>query len=128
MSEVELLDGAAANDLDNDDNNARADYDAQCRGAGVRDDTSGVAVGRTTWLLVRLPGRLLAGPPNGRTGWIKASGTRIGVFRWHIVISLSQRTARIYHNGRKVRQWLVVVGKPSTPTPSGNFFVEENIA
>src|SRR2546421_1611468 len=47
MSEVELLDGAAANDLDNDDNNARADYDAQCRGAGVRDDPSGMAVGST---------------------------------------------------------------------------------
>jgi lipoprotein-anchoring transpeptidase ErfK/SrfK len=27
-----------------------------------------------------------------------------------------------------VRSYLVVVGKPSTPTPTGQFFVEENIA
>jgi lipoprotein-anchoring transpeptidase ErfK/SrfK len=81
-----------------------------------------------SWLLVRLPGRLLPGPPNGRTGWIKAAQTRVWAIRWHIVVSLGQRRARIFNAGRLVRSFLVVVGKPSTPTPTGQFFVEENIA
>jgi lipoprotein-anchoring transpeptidase ErfK/SrfK len=79
------------------------------------------------WLLVRLPGRLLPGSPNGRTGWIKAVHTRLWTIRWRIFVSLGQRTARIYLAGRLVRQWLVVVGAPTTPTPTGQFFVEENV-
>jgi hypothetical protein len=75
------------------------------------------------WLDVRLPGR-----PNGHSGWIKASGTRVWLDHWHIVIVLHQRTAHIYFYGRQIRHYLVVVGKPSTPTPTGEFFVEENIA
>ena len=75
------------------------------------------------WLLVRLPGR-----PNGHAGWIKASGTRLWVIRWHIVISLGARRAWVYYAGRVVHSWLVVVGAPSTPTPQGRFFVEENIS
>ncbi len=75
------------------------------------------------WLLVRLPGR-----PNGHTGWLKASGTRLGVIRWHIVVSLGARRAWIYFAGAVRRSYRVIVGKPSTPTPKGQFFVEENIA
>jgi lipoprotein-anchoring transpeptidase ErfK/SrfK len=83
---------------------------------------------RGQWLRVRLPGRLLPGAANGRTGWISSAHTRLWSISWHIVVSLSQRRARIYHLGRLVRSYLVVVGKPSTPTPTGQFFVEENIA
>ena len=81
-----------------------------------------------TWLRVRLPGRLLPGAPNGRTGWIKAAGTRLWQIRWHIFVSLHQRLARIYDGGRLLRTWKVVVGAPASPTPPGQFFVEENIA
>lgn len=81
-----------------------------------------------TWLSVRLPGRLLRGPANGRVGWIKAVHTRLWLIRWHVVVSLGQRRARIYRSGRVVRTYKVVVGKPSTPTPQGQFFIEENIA
>src|SRR5581483_1794583 len=49
------------------------------------------------WLKVLLPGR-----PNGHTGWIKKPGTLGAITRY-----------------------AVVVGKPSTPTPQGRFFVEE---
>jgi hypothetical protein len=80
------------------------------------------------WLRVRLPGRLLPGPANGRTGWIKASGTRLWAIRWHIVVLLGRRAAKIFYAGRLVRSFLVVVGKPSTPTPAGQFFVEENVS
>jgi lipoprotein-anchoring transpeptidase ErfK/SrfK len=81
-----------------------------------------------TWLLVRLPGRLLKGAANGRTGWISAAHTRVWSIRFHILVSLHQRMARVYDGGRLVRRWKVVVGAPASPTPTGQFFVEENIA
>jgi lipoprotein-anchoring transpeptidase ErfK/SrfK len=34
----------------------------------------------------------------------------------------------VYRRGLLVRSFAVVVGKPSTPTPHGQFFVEESIA
>lgn len=80
------------------------------------------------WLLVRLPGRLLPGAPNGRTGWIRSTGTRQWIIRWHVVVSLGSRLARVYYDGQLRRSWLVVVGAPASPTPVGEFFVEENIA
>jgi lipoprotein-anchoring transpeptidase ErfK/SrfK len=33
----------------------------------------------------------------------------------------------VYDKGKVVRTFLAVVGKPSTPTPTGNFFVEETM-
>lgn len=78
--------------------------------------------GSRRWLRVRLPGR-----PNGHTGWIRAAGTRLSVIRWHIVVSTGARRAWIYFAGHLKRTWLVVVGTPSSPTPAGQFFVEENI-
>ena len=80
-------------------------------------------IGRLDWLRVRLPGR-----PNSHTGWIKAVHTNLSINRWHIVISLGERRALTYYGGKLRRDYLVVVGKPSTPTPTGQFFVEETVA
>ena len=74
------------------------------------------------WLQVRLPGR-----PNGLTGWIKQSGTRAGKTRWHLVVDTSTRNVTVYSRGHAVRVVKAVVGKPSTPTPLGEFFVEEDL-
>jgi lipoprotein-anchoring transpeptidase ErfK/SrfK len=74
------------------------------------------------WLLVRLPGR-----PNGQTGWIRQRATVTSTTAWHIVIQTSRRRVVVYHNGRPARVVKAVVGKPSTPTPRGRFFVEEAI-
>ena len=78
--------------------------------------------GGERWLNVRLPGR-----PNGQTGWIKQRGTRAGMTRWHIVVDTATRRVTAYKNGRPQRAFKAVVGKPSTPTPHGEFFVEESI-
>jgi lipoprotein-anchoring transpeptidase ErfK/SrfK len=72
------------------------------------------------WLKVLLPGR-----PNGHTGWIKRPGTVGATTRWAIVIHLAQRRVDIYGNGQLTKRFSAVVGKPSTPTPRGRFFVEE---
>ena len=79
--------------------------------------------GGLRWLHVRLPGR-----PNGHTGWIRRSGTVRAVTHWHIVVYPSRRRVTVYRAGRPVRSFKAVVGKPSTPTPPGEFFVEESIA
>lgn len=85
----------------------------------------GQAIGRlgATWLRVRLPGR-----PNSRTGWIRQRGTIGATTSWHLVVDVSARRVTIYHDGRPVRRLKAVVGKPSTPTPLGEFFVEESVA
>jgi lipoprotein-anchoring transpeptidase ErfK/SrfK len=75
------------------------------------------------WLKVRLPGR-----PNSHTGWISRSATSLSVTPWHLVVDLSRRQLIVYKAGRRVRAFAAVVGKPSTPTPTGQFFVEESIA
>ncbi len=75
------------------------------------------------WVHVRLPGR-----PNGHTGWIAASRTRPTATRWRLVLTLSDRQIAVYRYGRVARRFRAVVGKPSTPTPTGSFFVEEVLA
>ena len=74
------------------------------------------------WLRVRLPGR-----PNGHTGWIRARTTVHAATRWHIVVRTSLRRVLVYRSGRLVRTFKAIVGKPSTPTPYGEFFVEEAV-
>jgi lipoprotein-anchoring transpeptidase ErfK/SrfK len=74
------------------------------------------------WLLVLLPGR-----PNGASGWIEESSTRPLVTAWSIVVDLAARRVRVYGEGRLVKVFPAVVGKPSTPTPTGDFFVEESL-
>ena len=75
------------------------------------------------WLKVRLPGR-----PNGRTGWIDRASTSWAFTPWWIVVDRARRRVTVYRSGRTVRSFAAVVGKPSTPTPRGEFFVEESIA
>jgi lipoprotein-anchoring transpeptidase ErfK/SrfK len=79
------------------------------------------------WLEVRLPGRTLTGGTPPRTGWISATDTKLSSTPWHIVVDLGARRVLIYDDGHKVRSYAAVVGKASTPTPSGEYFVEENV-
>ena len=72
------------------------------------------------WLQVRLPGR-----PNGHSGWIRASGIRRSSTEWHITVSLAARRVTVFRNGHVVRRFPAVIGAPSTPTPRGQYFVEE---
>jgi lipoprotein-anchoring transpeptidase ErfK/SrfK len=56
------------------------------------------------------------------------AGTAARTTSWHIVVDLSRRTVEVYNHSREVRMFAAVVGKPSTPTPVGDFFVEEAVA
>jgi lipoprotein-anchoring transpeptidase ErfK/SrfK len=75
------------------------------------------------WLRVRLPGR-----PNSHTGWISSVHTRATSTEWSLQVDLSSRRVLVYQQGTEVRRFPAVVGKASTPTPRGRFFVEEAMA
>lgn len=71
------------------------------------------------WVLVRLPWR-----PNNAIGWINANhDVFIEKTTWRIVVSTARRTLTLFHRGKSVRTVTVVVGKPSTPTPTGLFAI-----
>jgi lipoprotein-anchoring transpeptidase ErfK/SrfK len=74
------------------------------------------------WVRVRLPMR-----PNGATGWVPADAGSVGSTRWQIVIHRSERRAVVLEAGKVRATFRVVVGKPSTPTPLGTFFVVEKV-
>jgi lipoprotein-anchoring transpeptidase ErfK/SrfK len=76
-----------------------------------------------SWLHVRLPGR-----PNSHKGWISTNRTRLTSTPWRILVKLSARRVTIYRGARVRRHFRAVVGKPSTPTPRGAFFIEESLA
>lgn len=79
------------------------------------------------WLRVRLPGRALGGRTPPRTGWISASNTMRSTTPWHIVVNVGARRVLVYRAGRRVHSYAAIVGTPSTPTPRGEYFVEENV-
>ena len=79
------------------------------------------------WLRVRLPGRTLGHTPPPGTGWIRASRTLISTTAWHIGVDLAARQVRVYRHGRLLDSYSAIVGKPSTPTPTGEYFVEESV-
>jgi hypothetical protein len=84
---------------------------------GSTVDTDG-----TLWVQVMLPGR-----PNGRRGWVRRRGLELGVTSWRVRVDTSERQVRVLRNGRLFRTFSAVVGKRSTPTPHGDFFVEESV-
>jgi hypothetical protein len=73
------------------------------------------------WIRLRIPMR-----PNGRIGWLPRSALgEFNVTHWLLEISLSSRRLRAYYNGKLRRAAPVGIGKPSTPTPTGHFWIRE---
>lgn len=74
-----------------------------------------------TWLKIRIPMR-----PNGRTGWVRRSalGPRYRV-RTLLVVVRRRLRATLYKQGRRIWTAPVGIGKPSTPTPAGRFWIRE---
>ena len=70
------------------------------------------------WIKVLLPDR-----PNGATGWVRADDVIAGTVQDRIVVRLGRHTLARYHAGQVVERFPVAVGKPSTPTTPGRFFV-----
>jgi L,D-transpeptidase-like protein len=73
------------------------------------------------WLRIRVPMR-----PNGVTGWVHESALS-SLVTVHTAVRVNRRLLRltVYRNGRSVFRTRVGVGKASTPTPRGHFYVRE---
>lgn len=75
------------------------------------------------WLRIRIPMR-----PNGRIGWVPVDMlSQLYVVRTRLVINRAITRATLYKNGRRIWQAPVGVGKASTPTPKGSFYVRERL-
>ena len=84
---------------------------------GRRVTPAGVAL-----LHVMLPGR-----PNGSQGWIRQEATIAEPSAWSIIVHTATRRIHVYRNRVLARSLEAIVGKQSTPTPHGQFFVEESV-
>jgi lipoprotein-anchoring transpeptidase ErfK/SrfK len=79
---------------------------------------------RTAWgaclLRIRIDRR-----PNASAAWVAATRVRLARTPWRIEVRRATRRATLLQNGHAVARWPVVVGKPSTPTPTGTFAIQQ---
>jgi hypothetical protein len=75
------------------------------------------------WVKIELPGR-----PNGKTGWVPRDALgSLHVVRGHILVDRERLRATLFRRGRAIFSAPVGVGKASTITPAGNFYVMEKL-
>jgi lipoprotein-anchoring transpeptidase ErfK/SrfK len=74
------------------------------------------------WLQVYLPER-----PNESTGWVSETNVTLATDDYHIVVSLGARQVTLYQDGVKAQSDSAAVGSPDSPTPTGHFFVTEDL-
>ena len=70
------------------------------------------------WLSIR---------PNGSRGWVKEGQLAFYTTSAKIEIDLSERVLRVYRRGELRGEYTVAVGKPSVPTPTGFYFVNQKL-
>jgi hypothetical protein len=78
---------------------------------------------RRTWIQVPIPGR-----PNGIVGWVPS--TALGpmhIVRKYLLINRETLRATLFDRGRPVFRAPVGVGRPSLPTPAGEFYILEKL-
>lgn len=74
------------------------------------------------WLEVFLPAR-----PNGSTGWVRASDVVLSENEWRLKVELSSYRLTVWKGADLVREETVAVGKATSPTPTGDFYVTESL-
>jgi lipoprotein-anchoring transpeptidase ErfK/SrfK len=66
---------------------------------------------------------LLPVAPNGTKGWVQAGEVQVATTGSFLLVSLSRYALYHYENGRLVGSARVAVGRPTTPTPTGLFYI-----
>jgi lipoprotein-anchoring transpeptidase ErfK/SrfK len=85
-------------------------------GAVVRRDCT------PRWYRVQLPKK-----PNGATGFVRANALHVETVPSRIVVEISKRRLTLYRSAKQVLTATVAVGSPSTPTPTGRFYVNQRL-
>lgn len=75
---------------------------------------------RAGWVQTYLPMR-----PNGALAWVRSSAVRLLKDPWALVIQLRSHRLVLKRADRVIRTFPIAVGKASTPTPTGHFFLTE---
>jgi hypothetical protein len=76
-----------------------------------------------TWVRVRIPQR-----PNGRTGWVDRDDLGpLFTVTTMLRVDRSALRATLYKRGRRIWSSRIGVGKPSTPTPAGRFWIRTRL-
>lgn len=73
---------------------------------------------RGDWLRIMMPER-----PNGLTAWVRADQVTRSTSPWRMVLTLSETRVRVYKDGYEVWNAPVGIGKDTTRTPTGSFFL-----
>jgi hypothetical protein len=72
------------------------------------------------WIKMLLPKR-----PNGLIGWVPADELSMHQTSWRVEVSTVKRLGEVFHHGRVVKRFPVIVGASSTPTPRGLTAVQD---
>lgn len=75
---------------------------------------------RGEWLEVLLPVK-----PNGSTGWVRARSVRLQGVAYRLDVRTAAHELDLYDRGELVDTFPIGIGKASTPTPGGTFFLKE---
>jgi hypothetical protein len=76
-----------------------------------------------TWIQIELPAR-----PNGQTGWVPRSALEsLHTVNGYLLVDRSSLRATLFREGRAIFSAPIGVGKASTITPPGNFYVMEKL-
>jgi hypothetical protein len=82
-----------------------------------------VDAGGLTWVRIRLPMR-----PNGRSGWVPRNDLGpLAAVRTMLRVNRTTLRATLYRDGRTIWSSRVAVGKASTPTPAGRFWIRSRL-
>jgi lipoprotein-anchoring transpeptidase ErfK/SrfK len=85
-------------------------------GAVVRRDC------KAAWYRVQLPVK-----PNGATGFVRAAAVELAAVDVRIVVDVSARRLTLFRDGKRELAATVAVGAPSTPTPTGRYYVNQRL-
>ena len=76
-----------------------------------------------TWIQIELPAR-----PNGQTGWVPRGALEsLNEVNGYLLVDRSTLLATLFRDGRAIFSAPIGVGKPSTVTPPGQFYVMEKL-
>ncbi len=75
---------------------------------------------RGAWVRVMLPVR-----PNGTQGWVNVADVALSTIGTRVHIDISDRTLWAFDGESLIAQTRIVVGRSSSPTPMGRFFVTD---
>jgi len=80
----------------------------------------GVVSRQGPWTEVQLPVR-----PNGTTGWINSDLLVLSTTQKQVIVSLADHSLRVVEAGQELFAAPISVGRPSSPTPTGSFYVTD---